>query len=43
MKNMFKLKDVVTGRLFAFLTQEQAEAFCDDYDHPENLVGVDVR
>jgi len=29
--------------LFAFLTQDQANDFCDDYDHPENLVGVDVR
>ena len=40
MKNMFKLRDVETRRLYAFLTQEQANQFCDEYDHPENLVGV---
>lgn len=43
MNSLFKLKDVERGRLFAFLTLDGANAFCDGYDHPENLVGVDAR
>jgi len=42
--NMFMLRD--TGdhnRLYAFLTQEQANDFCDSFDRPQDLVGVDVR
>jgi len=44
MKNMIKLRD--TGdhnRLYAFLTLDQANQFCDEFDRPQDLVGVDVR
>ena len=43
MKNLFKLRDVLTGRLYAFLTLDQANDFCDGFDRPENLVGVDTK
>lgn len=44
MKNLIKLID--TGdhnRLYAFLTLDQANTFCDGFDRPFDLVGVDVR
>ena len=40
---MYKLKDVKTRRLYAFLTLSQANSFCDDFPRPYDLVGVDVR
>jgi hypothetical protein len=43
MKNMVKLRDVVTGRLYAFLTLDQANNFVDGFDRPFDLVGVDVK
>ena len=43
MNSLFKLRDVKTGRLYAFLTLEQANTFCDEFDRPYDLVGVDVR
>lgn len=43
MKNLHKLKDVKTGRLYAFITLKQANNFCDSFERPQDLVGVDVR
>jgi len=43
MKNLFKLRDVETNRLYAFLTLDQANNFQDGFDRPDDLVGVDVR
>lgn len=45
MKNLVKLKDVGVepNRLYAFLTQDIANDFCDDFERPYDLVGVDVR
>lgn len=45
MKNLVKLKDVgvTPNKLYVFITQEQAEHFCDEFERPQDLVGVDVR
>ena len=43
MKNLFKLRDVETNRLYAFLTLELANDFQDSFERPYDLVGVDVR
>jgi len=44
MKNLIKMRD--TGdhnRLYAFLTQEIANDFCDCFERPYGLVGVGFR
>lgn len=44
MNNLVKLRDVGDhNRLYAFLTQEDAERFCDEFERPYDLVGVDIR
>lgn len=43
MNNLFKLKDSKTGRLYAFLDQEIANNFCDEFERPYDLIGVDIR
>ena len=43
MINLFKVRDVESGRLYAFLTLKDCNVFVDEFDHPENLVGVDER
>jgi len=43
MNNLFKLRDVETGRLYAFLTLDQANDFQDSFERPYDLVGVDIR
>lgn len=44
MKNMIKMRDVGNrNKLYAFLTQDDANAFCDGFERPQDLVGVDER
>jgi hypothetical protein len=33
----------MTGRLYCFIDQETADRFCDEFDRPYHLVGVDER
>ena len=44
MNNLIKMRDTGdNNRLYAFLTHELADDFCDCFDRPFDLVGVDVR
>ena len=40
---MIKIRDVKTGRDYLFYTRFQADIFCDGFDRPYDLVGVDVK
>ena len=42
MNNLLKLRDVITGQLYMFLTQELANQFCDEFERPYDLIGVGV-
>ena len=44
MNNLIKMRDTGdNNKLYAFLTQEIANDFCDCFERPYDLVGVDVR
>ena len=44
MRNLIKMRDTGdNNKLYAFLTQEIANDFCDGFERPYDLVGVDVR
>lgn len=39
---MIHLKDIKTGEIFNFISEEDSEIFCEQYESPFNLIAIEV-